>query len=33
LQAKLAKASVGQGFLLMGGDCAESFAEFNVNKV
>jgi hypothetical protein len=33
LQAKLAKASVGQGFLLMGGDCAESFKEFNVNKV
>mmetsp|Transcript_18745 Transcript_18745/g.37130 ORF Transcript_18745/g.37130 Transcript_18745/m.37130 type:complete len:500 (+) Transcript_18745:67-1566(+) len=33
LQEKLAKATVGQGFLLMGGDCAESFAEFNINKV
>jgi len=30
---QLAKASLGQGFLLMGGDCAESFDEFSVNHV
>jgi len=28
LHEQLAKASQGQGFLLMGGDCAESFKEF-----
>ena len=33
LQADLAKVSQGQGFLLQGGDCAESFAEFNANKI
>ena len=33
LQEDLAKASMGQGFLLMGGDCAEAFGEFSVNHV
>jgi 3-deoxy-7-phosphoheptulonate synthase len=33
LQEELAKASMGQGFLLMGGDCAEAFSEFSVNHV
>ncbi|GMI23019.1 hypothetical protein TeGR_g10669 [Tetraparma gracilis] len=33
LHEQLAKASQGQGFLLMGGDCAESFDEFSVNHV
>ena len=33
LQESLAKASSGQGFLLMGGDCAESFNEFTVNHI
>eukprot|EP00597_Dinobryon_sp_UTEXLB2267_P002825 CAMPEP_0170081690 /NCGR_PEP_ID=MMETSP0019_2-20121128/17486_1 /TAXON_ID=98059 /ORGANISM="Dinobryon sp., Strain UTEXLB2267" /LENGTH=475 /DNA_ID=CAMNT_0010296229 /DNA_START=120 /DNA_END=1547 /DNA_ORIENTATION=+ len=33
LQEELAKASSGQGFLLMGGDCAEAFSEFSVNHV
>lgn len=33
LQEDLAKASMGQGFLLMGGDCAEAFNEFSVNHV
>lgn len=33
LHSQLAKASQGQGFLLMGGDCAESFDEFSVNHV
>ena len=33
LQEELAKASLGQGFLLMGGDCAEAFNEFSVNHI
>lgn len=33
LQDSLAKAANGQAFLLQGGDCAESFAEFNANKI
>ena len=33
LQEELAKVSLGQGFMLMGGDCAESFKEFSVNHV
>ena len=33
LQESLAKVSCGQGFLLMGGDCAESFSQFNINTV
>jgi 3-deoxy-7-phosphoheptulonate synthase len=33
LQESLDKVSQGQGFLLMGGDCAESFNQFNINSV
>lgn len=33
LQEQLARATTGQGFLLMGGDCAEAFEEFNVDHV
>ena len=33
LHEKLARACSGQGFLLMGGDCAEAFGEFNVDHV
>lgn len=33
LSEQLAKASQGQGFLLMGGDCAEAFKEFDVDHV
>merc|ERR1719276_662214 len=33
LQSQLSKACAGEAFLLMGGDCAESFKEFSVNKV
>mmetsp|Transcript_4642 Transcript_4642/g.8051 ORF Transcript_4642/g.8051 Transcript_4642/m.8051 type:complete len:292 (+) Transcript_4642:88-963(+) len=33
LHEKLGRVSQGQGFVLMGGDCAESFAEFDVNHV
>jgi len=33
LHEKLARVSQGQGFVLMGGDCAESFKEFDVNHV
>jgi 3-deoxy-7-phosphoheptulonate synthase len=33
LQEELAKISLGQGFLLMGGDCAELFNEFSINKI
>jgi len=33
LQDELAAVSRGEGFLLQGGDCAESFAEFNANKI
>lgn len=33
LHEALAKACQGDGFLLMGGDCAESFSEFNVDHV
>jgi len=33
LQESLAKATLGNGFVLMGGDCAESFDEFNINNV
>ena len=29
LQARLARVSEGRAFLLQGGDCAESFAEFH----
>ena len=33
LQEQLAKAALGDGFVLMGGDCAESFDEFSVNTI
>ena len=33
LKAKLAAVSRGEGFLLQGGDCAESFAEFNADML
>ena len=33
LSENLAKACQGQGFLIMGGDCAEAFNEFNVDHV
>ncbi|MCB1367568.1 MAG: 3-deoxy-7-phosphoheptulonate synthase class II [Rhodobacteraceae bacterium] len=33
LKAKLAEVSVGKAFLLQGGDCAESFAEFSADSI
>lgn len=33
LMHKLGQVSLGKGFMLQGGDCAESFAEFNANKI
>ena len=33
LKAELAEVSRGKGFLLQGGDCAESFAEFHPNNI
>ncbi|MDE1462914.1 class II 3-deoxy-7-phosphoheptulonate synthase [Spartinivicinus poritis] len=33
LQTKLADVAQGKAFLLQGGDCAESFAEFNANNI
>ena len=33
LQRDLAGVAAGNGFLLQGGDCAESFSEFNANKI
>lgn len=33
LEARLAEAAMGSAFLLQGGDCAESFKEFNANKI
>lgn len=33
LRASLARVSAGKAFLLQGGDCAESFAEFGADKV
>lgn len=33
LQEQLAQAAEGKAFLLQGGDCAESFAEFGANKI
>jgi 3-deoxy-7-phosphoheptulonate synthase len=33
LHEQLARACSGQGFVLMGGDCAEAFKEFNVDHV
>jgi 3-deoxy-7-phosphoheptulonate synthase len=33
LKAKLGEVAAGRGFLLQGGDCAESFAEFTPNNI
>ncbi len=33
LQKNLGQVANGEAFLLQGGDCAESFAEFNANKI
>lgn len=33
LREQLAKVSMGEAFLLQGGDCAESFSEFGANKI
>lgn len=33
LKAELADVSMGNAFLLQGGDCAESFGEFSANKI
>ncbi len=33
LKQHLAQVAAGKGFLLQGGDCAESFAEFSANKI
>ena len=33
LRAQLALASEGKAFLLQGGDCAESFAEFSADNI
>ena len=33
LKSELAKVQAGQGFLLQGGDCAESFAEFHPDNI
>ena len=33
LRAKLAEACEGRAFLLQGGDCAESFAEFHADNI
>ena len=33
LRAALGKAANGEAVILQGGDCAESFAEFNADKV
>jgi 3-deoxy-7-phosphoheptulonate synthase len=33
LKRQLAAVAAGKAFLLQGGDCAESFAEFNANKI
>ncbi|HSG57599.1 MAG TPA: 3-deoxy-7-phosphoheptulonate synthase, partial [Paracoccaceae bacterium] len=33
LKADLADVSAGKAFLLQGGDCAESFAEFHPNNI
>jgi 3-deoxy-7-phosphoheptulonate synthase len=33
LRRRLAQVSEGNGFLLQGGDCAESFAEFHPNNI
>jgi 3-deoxy-7-phosphoheptulonate synthase len=33
LREKLAQVAMGNGFVLQGGDCAESFAEFRADNI
>eukprot|EP00879_Flechtneria_rotunda_P028188 GHRR01030273.1.p1 GENE.GHRR01030273.1~~GHRR01030273.1.p1 ORF type:complete len:299 (+),score=69.36 GHRR01030273.1:318-1214(+) len=33
LQERLAKAAVGEAFILQGGDCAEAFTQFTANRI
>lgn len=33
LEERLGEAALGRAFLLQGGDCAESFKEFNANNI
>jgi 3-deoxy-7-phosphoheptulonate synthase len=33
LRGQLGKVAMGEGFLLQGGDCAESFAEFSADMI
>jgi 3-deoxy-7-phosphoheptulonate synthase len=33
LEERLAKVAMGNAFLLQGGDCPESFKEFNANNI
>jgi len=33
LQERLAKAAVGEAFILQGGDCAEAFTQFSANQI
>jgi 3-deoxy-7-phosphoheptulonate synthase len=33
LEERLADAAMGRAFVLQGGDCAESFKEFNANNI
>ena len=33
LEERLAEAALGNAFVLQGGDCAESFKEFNANNI
>lgn len=33
LEERLGEAAMGNAFLLQGGDCAESFKEFNANNI
>lgn len=33
LKSRMAKANKGEAFLLQGGDCAESFSQFNTNNI
>lgn len=33
MQERLAKAAVGEAFILQGGDCAEAFTQFSANQI
>lgn len=33
LQERLAKAAIGEAFILQGGDCAEAFTQFSANRI